>query len=55
MVKSNSNTFCFVRKSDLSQENYGATNCWTKQMKNFVGDSQNGSTYEMLYYFAGYL
>ena len=45
MVDSNSNTIRDVMKADLSLENSGASNCWTRQMKNAFSDLQNGTAY----------
>jgi hypothetical protein len=32
-------------KADISLGNSGASNCWTKQMKDAFGDLQNGTVY----------
>ena len=45
MVDSNSNTLRDVMKADISLGNCGASNCWTKQMKDAFGDMQNGTVY----------
>jgi len=45
MVDSNSNTLCDVMKADISLGNSGASNCWTRQMKDAFGDLQNGTVY----------
>jgi hypothetical protein len=46
MVESNSNTSCDVMKADISLGNSGASNCWTRQMKDAIGELQNGATYK---------
>jgi hypothetical protein len=46
MVDLNSNTLCVVMKADISLENSGAPNCWTRQMKEAFGDLQNGTVYK---------
>jgi len=43
MVDSNSNTLRDVMKADISLGYSGASNCWTRQMKNAFGDLQNGT------------
>jgi hypothetical protein len=45
MVDSNSNTLRDVMKADNSLGNSGASNCWTRQMKDAFGDLQNGTVY----------
>jgi hypothetical protein len=45
MVNSNSNTLRDVMKADISLGNSGASNCWTRQMKDAFGDLQNGTVY----------
>jgi hypothetical protein len=45
MVDSNSNTLRDVMKADISLGNSGAFNCWTRQMKDALGDLQNGTVY----------
>ena len=45
MVDSNSNTLRDVMKADISLGNSGASNCWTRQMKDAFGDLQNGTVY----------
>ena len=45
MVDSNSNTLRDVMKADISLGNSGASNCWTRQMKDALGDMQNGTVY----------
>ena len=45
MVDSNSNTLRDVMKADISLGNSGASNCWTRQMKDALGDLQNGTVY----------
>jgi len=45
MVDSNSNILRDVMKADISLGNSGASNCWTRQMKNAFGDLQNGTVY----------
>jgi len=45
MVDSNSNTLRYVMKADISLGNSGASNCWTRQMKDAFGDLQNGTVY----------
>jgi hypothetical protein len=42
MVDSNSNTLRDVMKADISLGNSGASNCWTRQMKDAL---QNGTVY----------
>jgi len=32
-------------KADISLGNSGASNCWTRQMKDAFGDLQNGTVY----------
>jgi len=32
-------------KADISLGNSGASNCWTRQMKDALGDLQNGTVY----------
>ena len=46
MVSSNSNTLHDVIKADISLGNSGASNCWTRQMKDAFGDL--GAMYEHL-------
>jgi len=46
MVDSNSNTLRDVMKADISLKNSGASNCWTKQMKDAFGDLQNDTVYK---------
>jgi hypothetical protein len=45
MVSSNSNTLHDVIKADISLGNSGASNCWTRQIKDAFGDLQNGTVY----------
>jgi len=45
IVDSNSNTLRDVMKADISLGNSGASNCWTRQMKDAFGDLQNGTVY----------
>ena len=45
MVHSNRNTSQDVLKADYSLGNSGASNCWTRQMKDAFGDLQNGTVY----------
>jgi len=45
MVDSNSNTLRDVMKADIPLGNYGASNYWTRQMKDAFGDLQNGTVY----------
>ena len=45
MVDSNSNTLRDVMKAYISLGNSGASNCWTRQMKDAFGDLQNGTVY----------
>ena len=45
MVDSNSNTLRDVMKADISLGNSGASNCWTRQMKDAFGNLQNGIVY----------
>ena len=45
MVGSNSNTLHDVIKADISLGNSGASNCWTRQIKDAFGDLQNGTVY----------
>jgi hypothetical protein len=45
MVDSNSNTLRDVMKADIFLGNSGASNCWTRQMKDAFGDLQNGNVY----------
>jgi len=45
MVDSNSKTLCDVMKADIFLGNSGASNCWSRQMKNAFGDLQNGTVY----------
>jgi len=33
-------------KADISLGNSGASNCWTRQMKDAIGESRNGATYK---------
>jgi len=50
MVDSNSNTLRDVMKADISLGNSGASNCWTRQMK----DACRMALYtEVTYYNAG--
>ena len=42
---SNSNTLRDVMKADISLGNSGASNCWTRQVKDVFGDLQNGTVY----------
>ena len=46
MVDSNSNTLRDVMKADISLGDSGASNCWTRQMKDASGDLQNGTVCE---------
>ena len=46
MVNSNSNTLRDVMKADISLGDSGASNCWTRQMKDAFGDLQNGTVCE---------
>ena len=39
------NTLRDVMKADISLGNSGASNCWTRQMKDALGDLQNGTVY----------
>jgi hypothetical protein len=45
MVDSNSNALRDIMKADISLGNSGASNCWTRQMKDAFGDLQNGTVY----------
>jgi hypothetical protein len=45
MVDSNSNTLCDAMKADISLGSSGASNCWTRQMKDAFGDLPNGTVY----------
>ena len=45
MVDSNSNTLRDVMKAATSLMNSGASNCWTRQIKDAFGDLQNGTVY----------
>ena len=45
MVYLNSNTLRDVMKADISLGNSGASNCWTRRMKDAFGDSQKGTVY----------
>ena len=45
MVVWNSNTLRDVMKADISLGNSGASNCWTRQMKDAFVDLQNGTVY----------
>jgi len=45
MVDSYSNTLRGVMKADIALENSGASNCWTRQMKDAFGKLQNGTVY----------
>ena len=46
MVDSNDNTLRDVmNKADISLGNSGASNCWTRLMKDAFGDLQNGTVY----------
>ena len=46
MVNLNSNTLRDVmNKADMSLGNSGASNCWTRQIKDAFGDLQNGTVY----------
>jgi hypothetical protein len=45
MVESNSNTLRNVMKAIISLGSSGASNCWTRQMKDAFGDLQNGIVY----------
>jgi len=36
---------CDVMKADIPLGNSGASNCWTRQMKDAFGDLQNGTVY----------
>ena len=48
MVDSNRNTYLRnFMKADISLGNSGASNCWTRQMKDAVGDLQNGTVYRI--------
>ena len=49
MVNSNSNNSRDVMKADISLGSSGASNCWTRQMKDAFGDLQNGTIYMALY------
>ena len=53
MVDSNSSTLRDVMKADISLGNSGASNCWTRQMKDAFGDLQNGTFTEVTYFNAG--
>ena len=46
MVDSNSNILRDVMKADISLGNSGASNCWTRQMKDAFGGLQNDNTYK---------
>jgi hypothetical protein len=49
MVDSNSNTLRDVMKADISLGNSGASNCWTRQMKDAYGDwRSNTAAYSMV-------
>ena len=41
MFNSNSNILRDVLKADTSLGNFGASKCWTRQMKDAIGDLQN--------------
>jgi hypothetical protein len=43
MVDSNSNTLCGVMKANISLGDSGASNCWTRQLKDAFGGMQNGT------------
>jgi hypothetical protein len=45
MVDSNSNTLRNVMKADNSLGYSGASHCWTRQMKDAVGDLLNDTVY----------
>ena len=45
MVDLNSNTLRDVMKADIFLGISGASNCWTRQMKDAFGDLQNGTVY----------
>jgi hypothetical protein len=45
MVDSNSNILRDVMKADISLGSSGASNCWTRQMKDAFGDLQDGTVY----------
>jgi hypothetical protein len=45
MVDSISNTLRDVMKADISLGNSGASNCWTRRMKEAFGDLQKGTVY----------
>ena len=49
MVDSNSNTLRDVMKADISLGNSGASNCWTRQMKDAFGDLHNGTVYTVFW------
>ena len=50
MVSSNSNTTLRdVLKADISLGNSGASNCWTRQMKDAFGDLHNGTVYTVFW------
>jgi hypothetical protein len=53
MVDSNSITLRDVMKADISLGNSGASDCWTRQMKDAFGDLQNGTVYRSDCYIAG--
>ena len=35
----------YIESTDISLGNSGASNCWTRQMKDALGDLQNGTVY----------
>ena len=45
MVDSNSNTLLDVMEADIFLGNSGASNCWTRQLKDASEDLQNGTVY----------
>ena len=45
MVNSNSNNSRDVMKADISLGSSGASNCWTRQMKDALSDLQNSTVY----------
>ena len=56
IVNLNSNTLRDVMKADIFLGNSGASNCWTRQMKDAFGNLQNGTIYRsnlLQYYNAG--
>ena len=56
MVDSNSSTLRDVMKAAISRGKSGASNCWTRQMKDAFGNLQNGTIYRsnlLQYYNAG--